>query len=221
MDDFGIGHASIKVSATGGVLVSGTLPDGLTYTTSSAFLTNDTWPLFRAPYGKLGYLLGTVKWDGVTPAGGMTTTPVRWVKLPVSLKSKDLFYRDGFDVDLSLLGEFYAPPVKAPLLDIPMIQGNLVFSAFGTGLVTNPLTRPVTLTPTNLLQTPADTAKLKLSVKATTGVLSVSFTHDQSLKTVKGSGVFLQKTKTAAGVFRGTAAKAGAVHIEPNTPSIP
>jgi hypothetical protein len=221
MDDFGIGHASIKVSATGGVLVSGSLPDGLAYTSSSAFLTNDTWPLFRAPYAKLGYLLGTVIWDGVTPAGGMTAAPVRWVKLPVSLKSKDLFYRDGFDMDLSLLSEFYTPPVKAPLLDIPMTQSNLVFSAFGAGLVANPLSRPVTLTPTNLLQTPLDIAKLKLSVKASTGVFSVSFTHDQTLKTVKGSGVFLQKSKTAAGVFRGTTGTAGSVLVEPTTSALP
>ncbi len=177
-------------------------------------LVNDTWPLFRAPYGKRGHLLGSVAWDAVTPSSGMAAAPVAWVKLPVLSVSKDKYYRDGFSVDLTLGAEKYVPPVRAPVLDLPMVENNLVFSAFGAGLATDPLTRPVTLTAANRLQTLADAAKLKLSVKTSTGVFTVSFTHDQTLKTVRGSGVFLQGAKVGAGVFR-SAAAASTLQIEP------
>lgn len=214
---FGVGYAAITVSASGGVRAVGALPDGLAYTTSSALLVDSTWPLFRAPYGRLGHLLGSVLWDEATPGGGMTAADLLWVKLPVAPTSKDAFYRDGIHLALSLSGEKYTPPVRAPLLALPLVPDNLVFSAYGAALVTDPLIRPVTLTAANALLTPLDTAKLKLSVKATTGVFSVSFTHDQTLKTVKGTGVFLQGTKIGSGVFRGTAT-AGALLLEPPDP---
>lgn len=212
-DDFGVGHAAIQVSSNGSVRVSGALPDGLAYTTSSVFLVNDTWPLFRAPYGKRGYLLGSVVWDGSAPSGALAAAPVKWVKLPVLPKSKDPFYRDGFNVPLTLAGEVYAPPLRAPVLDIPMTPDNLTFSAFGAGLATDPLIRLVTLTAANQMLAPMDAASLRIRVRPGTGVFTVSFMHDQTMKTVRGSGVFLQGNKTGAGVFRG-ASSAGAVQVE-------
>lgn len=214
--DFGTGHARITVSASGSVRATGALPDGLAYTVSSALLENDTWPLFRAPYGKLGHVLGLVSWQSGAPAT-QSASSLLWVKRPVDPRSKDAYYRAGFHHALTLTGELYVPPVRAPLLDLLKAEDNLVFAAFGAGLITDPLTRPVTLTAANKLLTVSDAARLKLSVSASTGVFSVSFLHDQTLKTVKGTGVFLQTQRTAGGVFRG-ATQAGALQIEPSPP---
>ena len=212
---FGTGYASIKVTGSGTVYLVGALPDGTACTLSSVFLVNDTWPLFHPPYGKRGHLLTTVFWNASLPSAGMSAAPVHWVKLPVLPASLDKFYRGGFAASLTMTAAPYLPPVRGtPVLDLPLLADNLLFTASGAGLLTNPLVRPVTLTSANLLQTVPDAAKLKLSVSTTTGVFTTTFLHDQTLKTVTGKGVLLQNAKRGAGVFRG-AATAGALDLRP------
>lgn len=228
---FGYGYATVTLSKSGAVRVSGRLPDGIGLTASSAVDLADTWTLFAPLYANKGFVAGQTALSA--PPGAGMTAPLHWFKLKVADKVKDNYYRDGFDLSPRFTVERYTPPARyKTAIRVAALVPNVNFEAGGGGLLADPLNRSITLATNttgtaNLFKVPVtsppDTARLVLTPKGSTGLFTASFYagFDPLVPTklikITGQGVLMQGSNFGGGVFRGPT-KAGALELDPIPP---
>ena len=79
----GIGYASLTLSKTGGMKLTGKLNDGTALSISGGLLANGTWPFYSALYKSKGSLVGSLQF---TNLGTVVSGSAQWFK-PVTTGS--------------------------------------------------------------------------------------------------------------------------------------
>ncbi|MBL9118219.1 MAG: hypothetical protein JNJ83_24650 [Verrucomicrobiaceae bacterium] len=107
----GDGFATIVISQTGGVTLSGVLGDGVAFTAASSITPAGRIAVQKRLYSNKGGLTGVLHLRDV-PGVSDLDGKLRWRK-PANAKS--IIHPEGFDVDVTSLGSKYNPALRPPL----------------------------------------------------------------------------------------------------------
>jgi T5SS/PEP-CTERM-associated repeat protein len=188
------GIGVVKVSKTGAIRFTGTLPDGTTLSQGSALSRAGEWPLFISLYKKQGSLVGTLQFrnEGGSDFDGL----VRWSRPATPENSVQTA---GFFAMLPTIGSRYvAPPARNAILDLPT-GGTVTLS--DADLVPG-LSKNVTLIPPDkFMVTDAGPDGLTFRATAANGLLFPQFTHPVTGLLTKGRSVVIQKQNFGSGFF--------------------
>ncbi|GEP43014.1 hypothetical protein BGE01nite_23050 [Brevifollis gellanilyticus] len=189
----GKGFGTLTVPANGAVTVSGKLPDGSTFSTTTFVGPQGQVLLYQPLYAKPGSMTGAL-WlhpseDGMLPRLD-ASIPLSWYK-PDTGSTSDRFYPEGFNMRCEVYGALYQPPasgdIAAGLYDVSS-NGRVEILGDAGSSETPPSTH-FTLTSAGKLTMAAGAANLTktaLAVKIATGEFSGSFTltdYDYSQET--------------------------------------
>lgn len=190
---FGNGYASVKVSSTGLLTLTGSLADGTAISQLSEVSKDGYWPLHISLYGGKGSLWGWVYFTNHTL---MAVPALSWINETNSARTA--MYRAGFtNQQAALAGGLYVSTFVLPAnVGAILAGGNL----------------PYAITITNLS---GNTNGLVFKLNQTTGLISGSFANPSPQPNlVRINGVILPGTN-AAGYFAGTN-QSGAFTFESN-----
>jgi transglutaminase-like putative cysteine protease len=222
----GIGYGLLTLSDTGGIILSGQLADGASYSTSGALGgTDGDQFIFDTPLayaGGQGELSGTLNF--VTTTGAFLTTgtgdlggTMGWTKPQTSSGN----YPGAFQTALDAVGSLYNPP-KPGIGVLPnFTKGTLVLSGSGdlTAAGATELVKNMTLTAANALVVTNPAAdRLKVTITPATGVFKGTFmdvvTPGKPGVLTSITGVVFQQQADGGGFFLGTN-NAGSVSLTP------
>ena len=230
----GTGFGSFTVPTSGAVTVTGKLPDGSAFSTTTFVGPLGQVLIYQPLYTKPGSLIGTlIVTPGVDGASAtLSSDAISWFKAPQTAPS-DRFYKEGFLVSCSAVGGLYKAPaagdVAAGLPDVSN-NGAVSFNGLAESSETIPnstftLTSAAKLT---MAIGPDNPAKTTLTVNATTGLFSGGFTLvDQDFNTqigtdLDGNAIYKKVTRTVKYegliVDDGMTATAGGFYLAPNLP---
>jgi len=204
----GDGVGSITVTNVGSLKFTGTLADG-TVVTSSSFLSKDRVALIFAQLytGTAGSIGGLVTLNDTLPDSDVAGTNFFWFRPWQNVHHYPWGWPEGIAVDL--VGTKFAVPVGASVLPLlPNLIPNATLS-FSDGLLTAPVVKDVTITPTNVVtNSPLTDTSFKLTITAASGKIGGTFTHTDGTKPAF-NGVILQKgaNRAAFGYFLTVAPK--------------
>lgn len=180
---YGTGFGSFTVAAGGDVTVSGRLPDGSAFKTTTFVGPQGQVLIYQPLYVKYGSFIGVlVLVESIPGLGGRSVVqsihPMSWHK-PDQRPTLDRNRPEGFQTECSVSGHLYLPPVSGDvaggLFDIPD-NGALFFSGAALSSET-PVDATFTLTSTGVVTLGGvNPAKAKFSLKPATGEYSGSFT---------------------------------------------
>jgi transglutaminase-like putative cysteine protease len=221
----GIGYGLLTLSDTGGIILSGQLADGQSYsTTGSLGGTDGDQFVFNTPLayaGSQGSLSGTLNF--VTTTGPFETTgtgdlggTIGWAK-PQTTGN----YPGAFQTSLAVAGSLYNPPTAGVSVLPGFTKGVLTLSGTGdlTAAGATELQKDVTLTAANAL-TIANPGKdkLKIAITPATGVFKGTFMDIKPGGSpgvlTSFTGVVFQQEAIGGGFFLGTN-NAGSVNLVP------
>jgi hypothetical protein len=175
----GDSFASVSISSSGAVQLSGVLPDGTKISQKSALSKDGLWPLYAAPYGGAGAFIG---WMQCTNNSDITGSGV-WV-VPAGLNT---LYPGGLTNDLDATGSSAAGSVKSSIkaiLDGPSLDSSL--------------TNHVTII--GKTGQSAD-GSLKLSINLKTGLFTGSLADPNGSEALSLQGAFLEGSESSGGGF--------------------
>ncbi len=219
----GAGYAAVTVTAGGAVTWAGKLADGsapaATYATTIS--QDEVIPVHLLVDASLGSAHGAVQpsEDVVPPVNNgqpLISGTLDWVKLAEAATSKGRVYKSGFPLfTLNAKGCKYAPPpANTPVLGLApsAVAGtnnaHFTFTQGGlTGSETPLINKSFRVTPANTADfsnTGGNPGALKLTIAATTGAFSGSFTlTDGATRLVPFSGLLVPRTdfREGAGFF--------------------
>ncbi|MEQ1748611.1 MAG: putative Ig domain-containing protein, partial [Prosthecobacter sp.] len=231
----GTGFGSFTVPANGAVTVTGKLPDGSAFSTTTFVGPLGQVLIYQPLYTKPGSLIGAlIVTPGVDGASAtLASDALSWFKAPQTAPS-DRFYKDGFLVNCEAIGGLYKAPAAGDVaVGLPDVSNNGAVSF--TGLVESSETIPnSTFTLTSAAKLTMATgsllnpAKTTLTLNPTTGLFSGGFTLvDQDFNTQIGTdldGNAIYKKVTRAVKYEGLivddgiTATAGGFYLAPNLP---
>lgn len=240
LDDGGIGSGtgfgSFTVPVGGDVTVSGKLPDGSDFKTTTFVGPRGQVLIYQPLYTKPGSFIGVLGISDPPPA--QSSRPVvenidtmTWHK-PDQRPTLDRYRPEGFKTECSVSGLLYLPPVPGDiagaLLDVPN-NGNLFFSGAAAGSETS-IDTYFTLTSAGAVSIGgANPAKTTLSVKPATGEYSGSFTlsdtdtYQQTGTDLDGNPIYKKVSRTVKFqgliVDAGSSAYAAGFYLMPGMPS--
>jgi len=193
---FGLGSASLSVASSGAVTLKGTLADGTAITQKGALAANGQLPLYAKLYNGKGSLFGWLTFTNT--ATNDIPGLLLWTKKEGILGN---YYPRGFTNEVRTLASRYT----APAAGIPLLGFSNSLVILDGGNFPDPATNDVFLSSLNKITvTSADTNKLALAVTASSGLLSGSFFHPQTLKKSTIKGTVLQKQDLGGAFFLGT-----------------
>jgi hypothetical protein len=169
---------TVTVSKSGGVQWSGTLPDGGKVTQKSALSKDGVWPLYAAPYGGAGSLMG---WLQLTNRD----SDIEGSAVLVVPAGKSNLYPNGLTNDLDAAGSSITGAIGA-LSHSTIIFGN------------TSITNDVMISGKNVQ---SDNNTLKLSVNLKTGLFSGSVMDPDSSQKLSFQGALLEKSGIGGGFF--------------------
>ncbi len=205
----GAGWATLKVSAAGGVRMTGVLADGSKITAAGPLSKTNRWACFASLYGGKGSLSGTVNFENLT-ATDLDGPNLLWSKPAIPGAA---FYPDGWPdgITTDLFGSQYKKPSPASTTSVfktlratDPVNGNAT-AVFQDGNLTSTQSKNVNVSPAGKTTlAPASAEKFSATFQAATGAYKGAFqppggTHDTTFQ-----GVVLQKTNTAPGFFFGS-----------------
>ncbi len=205
----GSGFAIVRELKRSRVLLVGVLPDGTAFSKKTVVNGDKQVDFFTTLYkDKSGSLAGQLTLDDsghIDPAVGTSTL---WEKSP---RSRDTRFAGGFSTTMTAFGGKYTIPKRGePALTVP--AGDKLRATFDRGGLFSPLSTDFTFTGSKPVPDPiTDSASAKVKFIARAGLVSGSFIPTR--KPVKFRGVVVQRDKTVAGYFLGTA-DAGSVTME-------
>ncbi|MEQ1862598.1 MAG: REJ domain-containing protein [Chthoniobacteraceae bacterium] len=222
----GDGFATLTLSNTGNVSLSGYLPDGARYTAAGKLDGGHFVQLYTQLYRKEGSMSGVLRFSALTNAD-VDGTGWIWLR-PVRNRAR--YYPAGWpnSVRIDPVGAKYSNPASLDFgqgaADIVNGNASLVFS---DGLLSLPVTKAVSVNPGpvsagQVKLIPATGALYKLSLAAGTGAFSGTFTHDGVTESYRG--ILLNKGANKGGfgyflstppLIYGTGGQSGGVSIEP------
>ena len=201
----GTAFATLTVSKTGSVSVTGKLADGHSFSAGTVLIGGSSgnqcgifsslkYPSLQTK-GTKGYLLGNVTFE--SSAGEDLDGTWQWVK-PQQVTNT---YPASIDTNLNAVGSVYSNPEGQSVLP-GFTNGTLTFS--DSGAFDTPLEKTVTLTTANtFIVTNADDDKLKVKISKSNGRLNGSFLYPNLKKPVQFSGALLQSGVSGGGFFVG------------------
>lgn len=178
----GDGYATVTVSATGQIKMTGSLADGTKVSQSTVSTVNGQWPLYVSLYAGQGQVFG---WLSFTNSG--IGGDANWIKNAIPNAA---FYPNGFQTDIQVLGSIYNRSA-APLIGfasgmIVLTDGNL----------------PASLTNNATVNGASATGDNSLTLKLTSG--NGMFKGTVGNPKISFNGVFLQNQNFGSGYFLGT-----------------
>jgi hypothetical protein len=196
----GDGFATLSVSKTGRIQLSGSLADGTRFTQGSAVCGNGQWPLYSPLYRGQGWVWGWL--DFVSTPLGDLNGDLAWFKPSVP---GDKYYAAGFAKRASAWGSQYTRPGLGSNV-LSFTQGTLLFN--GGGLAGD-FGLPVNLGRGKQMST---TNKTALQFSLSTGSFKGSLIMPGNPKRIPFSGVVLDKMDIGCGSFLG-ASQGGRVRL--------
>jgi hypothetical protein len=192
----GLGCAAITVASSGAVTLKGTIADGTAAAQKGTLAANGQLPVYVNLYRGKGSLFGWLTFTNT--ATNDIPGLLLWTKKEGVLGT---FYPSGFTNEVLALSSRYTAPAKGASVlgfsnSVAILEG---------GNLAGPTTNDVFLSPVNKITgTPTTTNKLSLTVTTSSGTLSGSFVHPQTLKKSTIKGTVLQKQNFGGGFFLGT-----------------
>lgn len=217
----GTGVGTLTLDIKGNVRWSGLLSDGTKVGQAAPLSNNKTWPFFLRLYKGRGVMLGTVTMDK-TQATTDLAASLNWHKLG---DARDKFFPGGFLIlDTQMLGSAYVRPVEGQRVLPSFASGNGTLILEEGNFRVPFAAKTVGITDRNKITiAPLGADKLTLGITVSTGAVVGNFIHPVTGKKTKITGVVLQKTERAVGIFEGstpssTALQTGRLSITPIVP---
>lgn len=202
----GDGYATVAVSSTGGITLSGALTDGTKVTQKANLLSTGQWAFYVPLYSGKGSIFGWLTFSNA-PESDFAGT-VDWFKLAGATGK---LYPGGFTNSGDVFGSLYQFTNNVPVLNFTN-SNNGWFSFLNGNLVSN-FVNQVTLTNGSKFINDG-TNKLTAAITTTSGLFKVTATDPLTGKSITGNGVVFQKGNFGGGFFLGTN-QSGTVGLEP------
>jgi hypothetical protein len=207
----GTGYATMTVSAKGGIVMGGRLPDGESFSTSGVLVGGSAGNQF-AIYKSLidsavttksakGLLVGSLVFVNVTGTSDLSGT-LEWTK-PQQNKGD---YLAAIDTNLNVIGSLYTPPLRGGSVLPGFNGGTLQLNDKGTlsGSGMGSIVKDLTLNSKNaFLITNPGTDKLKVTVTPSSGVFKGTFVYPGQTRPTAFDGVLFQDQTAGGGFFLG------------------
>lgn len=187
----GDSYATVTVSKSGGVSMSGGLADGTKISQSSYVSKSGLWPLYVPLYKGKGSLFSLVNFVG--NSGSAFGGAVSWIK-PEGAASTA--YEEGFTLDTTLTGSTFTKATK----DAPVLDATNAAVSFTTADGSIDIVNYITFSPSGKIIN-LSSNKLSLSISGSTGVFSGKVENPSTGKMISFGGVILQDQNTAQGYF--------------------
>lgn len=209
----GTGYATLKVTKTGAITMSGDLADGERFSTSGVVVggTDADQFVVYVPLsypsvvtrGDKGLLEGAVMFEKLTGTSDLSGT-VEWTK-PQQTKGA---YPAAIDTNLNVIGSFYTPPPKkgSVLPGFPVVGGTTEGTLELSDTSGPILSGSAQLSTKNKLDITNPPDKLTISITPSTGVFTGSFLYPVAGKRpdrIKFGGVLFQDQIMGGGFFLG------------------
>jgi hypothetical protein len=221
----GTGWATMTVTVSGAVTMTGKLGDGTPFTAGSwidedyyyyyyyGYNGPESFPVYANVYAApAGYILGTMTFED-NPDMSDFDGGLSWYK-PEQTTAQ--IFNGGFDLSVTMLGSVYVDPTNDYLLDLPSISGNALLSLTGGNLGTeleNIVTIPQT-PQTGVTVVSGSPDSLIMTSAPSTGAFTGKFSPTGANPNTSFGGVYFQKQNLGLGVFTG-ATQSGTVNITP------
>jgi hypothetical protein len=205
----GDGYATVAVSSTGGISVSGALTEGTKMTQKANLLQNGQWAFYVPLYSGKGSIFGWLTFSN-QPDSDFSGT-VDWFKLT---GASGKLYPKGFTNMTAVAGSLYQFTNGVPVLNFT--NNNNGWFQFINGNLASNFVNPVTLSTANKL-TVDGTNKLTASITTSSGLFKVTTVNPSTGKSITGNGVVFQKGNFGGGFFLGTN-ETGSVTLGPVNP---
>ena len=182
----GTGYATMGISVKGVVSLTGKLADNTVVSASAPLSKTLQWPVFAPLYAAKGSISGMATLADAAANVEDVTGTLTWFRPEQNVQWYPYGWNDGLTV--GLLGARYAvPPSGSVFLGLKGITPNATI-AFTDGLLSQPISRDITIAPTNLVSSTSPT----LVITKASGLFTGSFTHSDGSK-LPYQGVILQK----------------------------
>jgi hypothetical protein len=173
--------ATVKVSQTGTIQMSGTLADGSTISQSTAVSADGYWPLYASPYGGRGLLIG---WLNFVDYGGVGL--VLWQKSP-SVSSGG-YFPNGFSSErVAMVRPYTAPPPGQNAVN--WTNGTVHISS---GDLPAGVTSHVLLVNNQFSMTDGSISNLTITISPANGLFQGTFVHPLTGRTTSFKGAVMQ-----------------------------
>jgi hypothetical protein len=195
----GDGYASLKISPSGNVSLSGQTADGSKFSQSCGLSRLGDWPLYAAPNKGRGRLLGLLRVNKQT-TNSIRGSGIIWLKSA----GPDPLYPQGFDLTLEGFGSTFIAPKNQPVV----AWTNGIASLHGGDLFSEDVALwdfvQVRLKPPTTFVAEEGTENLKVKASGSKGTVDGSFIDVITGLKAPIKGVVLQQQKTVRGFFIST-----------------
>lgn len=210
---YGDSAACVRVSPSGTIQMVGTLADGSLISQSTTVSANGYWPLYAAPYGGQGILIG---WLGFVDYEGISR--VVWAKTPSARDSS--YYAEGFtSTRLAALIPYTPPPAGQNAVN--WTNGMVVLD--NSGDVPARMTNQVVIANNQLQTQSGSISNLTLQIAPGSGLFLGSFTHPLTGRRTAFRGAVVQSPwesyfVESGGWFLGPSGASGTIRLQPSEP---
>jgi hypothetical protein len=209
---YGDSPASVRVTSFGAIQMVGTLADGASISHSTTVSANGYWPLYVAPYGGRGILIG---WLSFVDYGGVSM--VVWAKAPSA--PGDSYYADGFSSPrAAALTPYTRPPSGQNAVN--WTNGMVVVDS---GDLPVKMTNQVAVVNNQLQTLSGSISNLTLAITPGSGLFQGSFVHPQTGRQTAFHGALVQSPSNSyymdsGGWFLGPSGAGGTIRLKPSDP---
>ena len=188
--------ATLDVTTAGAVTLKGILADGTAVAQKTTLAANGQTPIFATLYKGKGSLIGWLKM--MNTVTNDIPGLLLWTKKETAGGN---IYLAGFTNEALALGSRYV----APATGSAALAWSIGVAQLEHGNLSAAITNNVALSSANKFTVTSTNANsLALSLKVSSGMLSGSFLHPDTLKKSAIKGVILQKQQNGGGFFLGT-----------------
>ncbi|MBI3852477.1 MAG: DUF4038 domain-containing protein [Verrucomicrobia bacterium] len=191
----GDGFGTVRVSTSGAVRFGGVLADGTKVTQGVSLSKNGDWPLYVALYSGKGAIVSWLRFTNQSNSD--LDGKLSWIKPAGGISP---FYPAGFTNECDVVGSVYVPPVGGSETILNLTNALVEFTG---GNLAADFTNSVTLAANNRLINQSSN-RLTMSFSLPTGTFKGGVTDPASAKSMKLSGVVLQKANIGGGLLLGT-----------------
>lgn len=193
----GDGYATGTIKPDGSVSFTGKLADHTVISVSTALSKTNTWPWFSQLYSVGGSFAALVAVDTSATDTDLTASGVHWFRPWQNVQWYPWGWAEGIAVDV--IGAAYAPPALTGLLPVDALNGNATLQ-WSDGLLAIVSTKSINIHPTTSVVTraPVSDASFTITLTASSGLISGTFTHADATKPT-WQGVLFQKGANKGG----------------------
>lgn len=191
----GDGYASVSISASGIVTVTGSLADGTAFAQRGPLSHKGRFALFEVIYRGRGMLVGQMTCRPVPDSGSDIDGAAHWLR-PAGQKPSS--YTNGFLMSSALIGSAFSQPEASSILGLT--EADVIFN-LGNGH--DPVTNSVVFVTGNRI-TNNGPGSLSIFVSSRSGVFRGMTDMGASSRKVPFKGVMLQRQQMGGGYFHQT-----------------